>query len=260
LEPGWPEAALSEAAGGGVDCGTELVEGAFDLEGGAFDFALGPVDFVLGPFDLVDAGLEEPGTFSACPLPLFSPAAEPWPPPWPPGGSTASAEGASSTPEADREPAEAPEPLPAPVGSTGAAEPASEGESEFTLGAVAVGPPADSLCDRSPRAPIALPPPRPAWPWCAAGAPGAPGAEAPAAARVAPGTALGPVVGDLPAAARAAGALSSVARVTPPLSPLPKLRPRPEIGHSWIVCSERSITKATTAATIVAVPEIATTT
>jgi hypothetical protein len=82
--------------------GTEL-GGPFDLEAGALDFELGPVD-------LVDAGFGEAGASAACPLPLFSLAGEPELRPWPPGVSTASGEGASRTPEADREPAEAPEP------------------------------------------------------------------------------------------------------------------------------------------------------
>jgi len=80
----------------------------------------------------------------------------------------------------------------------------------------------------------------------------------PAGTRVAPGEALGVAACDPPAVVRAAGALSSVARETPPPSPVRRLRP--ETGHSSTVCSETSITKATTAAAIVAVPEIAPTT
>jgi hypothetical protein len=75
---------------------------------------------------------------------------------------------------------------------------------------------------------------------------------------VAPGRPFGLAEREPPAPARAAGPLSSVARETPPPSPVRRLRP--ETGHSSIDCSETSITKATTAAAIVAVPETAPTT
>jgi hypothetical protein len=75
---------------------------------------------------------------------------------------------------------------------------------------------------------------------------------------VAPDEPLGVADCDRPAPARTAGPLTSVARETPPPSPVRRLSP--ETGHSSIDCSETSITNATTAAAIVAVPETAPTT